>query len=139
MGWLIDLIIFLVVAALVLMVVDRMNLGISVGGFMNAVIAAAAIAVTSAVVLWLLVDVFGLSLANNLLGLIVGILVAALILWLAAKFIPGYSTDGFTGAIIGAIAIGVIYWLLNWLLEMLGLGGVDSPVGQIIYQVVALL
>ena len=126
MGWLLDLIIFLVVAAIVLMVVDRMNLGISVGGFLNAMIAAAAIAVTSAIVLWLL-GLLGISIGGGFLGLMVGILVAALILWLAAKFIPGYSTDGYTGAIIGAIAIGVLYWLINWLLGLFGIS-VDSLV-----------
>ena len=59
MGPVISFIIWLVVAALVIWLVARMNLGLEVRGFGAAMIAALVISFISAIVVWLL-SLFGL-------------------------------------------------------------------------------
>ena len=54
MGIFLGFIVWLVVAAVVLLIVDRLNLGLKVGTFMNAALAAIVIAVVAAVLGWLL-------------------------------------------------------------------------------------
>ncbi|MFN2114322.1 MAG: phage holin family protein [Anaerolineae bacterium] len=119
MDFLISAIVNLVVSALILIVVDRLNLGLSVGGFMNAVIAAIGIAIANFIVLWL-VTAAGLDLSDNnmIVAAIVYLLVAAAGIWLASIFLPGFSTDGFTGAIVAAIAIAVIVWIVDFVIAM---------------------
>ena len=103
----------LVVAAVVLLIVDKFNVGLKVGGFVNAAVSALAIAVVGALVMWFL-GIFGITIGGGFLGAIVFLVVAAVILILAAKIIPGFEVSGFGGAVISAIAIGVVYWLLEW-------------------------
>lgn len=116
-----SLLVTLVVAAVVIFIVGKMNLGLSVGSFMNALVAAIVIAVVTAVVLWLL-GLFGITLTNaTLWGAIVSLIVAAVILMISDKFLPGMSVAGFSGAIIAAIAIGVVNWIILWLLGLFGI------------------
>ncbi len=103
----------LFVAAVVLLIVDKLNVGLKVGGFVNAMVAALAIAVVNALVMWFL-GLFGVAIGGALLGAIVTLIVAAVVLMLAAKIMPGLEVSGFGGAAISAIAIGVVYWLLEW-------------------------
>ena len=110
----------LVAAAVVLLIVSRLNLGLSVDGFGGAVVAAIVIAVVGAIVMWLL-GLLGISLGGGFLGVIVTLVVAAVILLLSARFLPGLKVNGFTGAIVAAIGIAVVAWLLSWLLGMFGL------------------
>jgi putative membrane protein len=120
MGILINIIIALVVTAVVLLIVDRLNLGLSVDGFGSAVIAALVIAIVGGVVLWLL-GLLGISVGGGLLGAIVYLVVAAVILLISDRFLPGLSVSGFVGAIIASIAIAVVTWIIAWLLGLLGI------------------
>lgn len=104
-------------AAVVIFIVSRLNLGLSVTGFVPALIAAAAIAIISAVFTWLL-GALGITFGVGLLGSIVSLIVAALVLMLAARFVPGLTVAGFTGALIAAVAIAVVTWLISWVLSL---------------------
>jgi putative membrane protein len=122
MGIVFGSLIALVVAAVVLLIVSRFNLGLKVDGFVSAIIAAIVIAIVTAIILWLL-GLFGISVgaAGGILGWIVTIVVAAVVLIVAAKLLPGLTVAGFSGAVIAAIAIGVVGWIISWLLGLLGI------------------
>jgi putative membrane protein len=120
MGVIWSAIVAVVVAAVVLLIVSRLNLGLSVTGFGAAAIAAIVIAIVGAVVVWLL-GLFGLSIGSGWLGALVFLVVAAIVLMISDKFVPGMTVKGFTGAIVAAIAIAVVYFLLAWLLGLFGI------------------
>ncbi len=116
MGQIIGFIVGVIIAAVVLLIVSRLNLGLSVAGFSAAVIGAIVISLVSSVVLWLL-GLFGVQISGgSLLNVLVWLVVSAVILIIAAKFIPGLTVQGFTGGIIAAIAMAVIYWLFSLIL-----------------------
>jgi putative membrane protein len=120
MGVIWSVIVAIVVAAVVLLIVSRFNLGLNVSGFGAAAISAVVIAIIGAIVNWLL-GLLGLSIGGGWLGALVFLVVAALVLLLAARFVPGLTVKGFMGAIVAAIAIGVVYWILVWLLGLFGI------------------
>ncbi len=120
MGPIFSFIIWLVVAALVLWLVARMNIGLEVRGFGAAMIGALVISLITTVVVWGL-SLFGLTIGGGLLGLIVAIIVAALVLMFAGAILPGLKVNGFNGAIVAAIAIGVVGWLVTWALGLFGI------------------
>jgi putative membrane protein len=123
MGGLISLIVYFLVAALVIWIVGRMNLGLTVKSYGAAIIAAIVIALIAWVIWWLL-GLFGISMAGGWLAAIINLLVAALVLLLAGRWLSGLEVKGYTGAIVAAIAIGVVGWLINWVLSLLGIGPV---------------
>jgi putative membrane protein len=110
----------LVAAAVVIYIVGRLNLGMTVDGFVPAIIAAAAIAIIGGIIAWLL-SVLGITIGGGWLGAIINLIVAAVVLLLADRFVKGMKVNGFVGAIVAAIAIGVVTWIINWLLGLLGL------------------
>ena len=116
----ISFLVALVVSALVIYIVGRLNLGLTVSGFGAAIIAALVIAIVGAIVYWLL-GLIGLTFGGGWFGAIIYIIVAAIILMISDRFVPGMKVKGFTGAIIAAIAIGVVSWIVTWLLGLLGL------------------
>jgi putative membrane protein len=120
MGVIWSFIVAVVVAAVVLLIVSRLNLGLSVSGFGAAAISAIVIAIVGAVVVWLL-GLLGLSIGGGWFGALVYLVVAAVVLLLAARFVPGLQVKGFMGAVVAAIAIGVVYYLLAWLLGLFGI------------------
>jgi putative membrane protein len=120
MGYIFSFIVALIVAALVIYIVGRLNLGLTVSGFGAAIIAALVIAIVGTIVLWLL-GLLGLTIGGGLLGAIIYIIVAAIILMISDRFVPGMKVKGFTGAIIAAIAIGVVAWIVTWLLGLIGI------------------
>lgn len=114
-------IVSILVAAVVIYVVGRLNLGLSVENFTSAIIAAVVIGLITGVIVWLL-GLLGITLGGTgLLAGIVAVLVAAVVLLISDRFVPGMKVKGFAGAIIAAIAIGVINWLILWVLGLLGL------------------
>lgn len=114
-------VIALLLAALVIFIVGRLNLGLTVDSFVSAIIAAAVIAVVTWLVVWLL-GLIGISLGGpGLLNAIVALIVAALVLMFSDRFVSGMKVNGFGGAIVAAIAIAVVTWLANWLLGLFGL------------------
>ena len=120
MDILIGMIITVVVAAIVLIVVDKLNLGLSVDGFGSAIIAAIVIAIVGGVIIWLL-GLIGITFGGGILGALVYLITAAVILMISDRFLPGLSVAGFSGAIIAAISIGVVNWLIVWLLGLFGI------------------
>jgi len=120
MGYLINFLVALIVAALVIYIVGRLNLGLTVSGFGAAIIAALVISIVGTIVLWLL-SFLGLTFGGGLLGAIIYIIVAAIVLMISDRFVPGMKVNGFTGAIIAAIAIGVVAWIVTWLLGLIGI------------------
>ena len=120
MGVILNAILMVVVAAVVILIVSKLNLGLSVAGFGAAIIAAVVIAVVGAVIVWLL-GLLGISLGGGLLGVIVYLIVAAVVLMISDKFVPGMKVNGFVGAIVAAIAIGVVSFIVVWFLGLLGI------------------
>ena len=120
MGAILNFVIALLISALVIWIVSKLNLGLTVRGYGAAIIAALVIAVVGAVILWLL-GLLGITIGGGILGAIVALIVAAVVLLLSDRFVPGMQVKGFTGAIIAAIAIAVISWIVYWLLGSLGL------------------
>lgn len=118
MGPILSFIVWLVVAAVVLLIVDRLNMGIKVGNFKNAALAAIVIAIVAAVVGWFL-SLVGFTLGGGFLGAIVALIVAAVVLYFSAKIFKGMTVDGFKGAFIGAIGIAVVGYVLNWLVGLI--------------------
>jgi putative membrane protein len=110
----------LVAAAVVIYIVGRLNLGMTVDGFVPAIIAAAVIAIVGGIIYWLL-GVLGITIGGGWLGAIINLIVAAVVLLISDRFVKGLKVNGFVGAIIAAIAIGVVTWVINWLLGLLGL------------------
>jgi len=120
MNLLIGLIIAILIAAVVIWIVSKLNLGLSVDGYGSAIIAAIVIGIVNAIVFWLL-GLLRITVGGGFLGPVVLLIIAAVVLLLSDKILPGMKVDGFLGAIIAAIAIGVIYWLLFLLLAPIGL------------------
>lgn len=121
MGALISAIIYLVVAALVIWIVAKLNLGLSVRGFGAAIIAALVIAIVTAVLAWLL-GLLGITIGGTgLLAAILALIVAAVVLMISDRFVPGMEVKGFTGALVAAIGIAVVGWLVSWVLGLLGI------------------
>jgi putative membrane protein len=120
MGAILNFVIALLISALVIWIVSRLNLGLTVRGYGAAIIAALVIAVVGGVILWLL-GLLGITIGGGLLGAIVLLIVAAVVLMLSDKFVPGMEVKGFSGAIIAAIAIAVVSWIISWLFGLLGI------------------
>jgi putative membrane protein len=121
MGALISAVIYLIVAALVIWIVAKLNLGLSVRGFGAAIMAAVIIAIVTAVVAWVL-GLLGITLGGTgLLAAIIALIVAAVVLMISDRFVPGMEVHGFTGAIVAAIGIAVVGWLVSWVLGLLGI------------------
>jgi len=120
MGVILNTIIALLISALVIWIVSKLNLGLTVRGFGAAIIAAIVIAVVAAIVFWLL-GLLNITIAGGLIGWIIMLIIAAVILMFSDKFVPGMEVKGFKGAIIAAIGIGVVSWIISWILGLLGL------------------
>ncbi len=120
LGTILGILLALVAAAVVIYIVGRLNLGMTVDGFVPAIIAAAAIAIVGGLIAWLL-GALGITITGGWLGAIINLVIAAIVLLLADRFVKGMKVNGFVGAIVAAIAIGVVTWIINWLLGLLGL------------------
>ena len=117
---LLNIAVYLVVSAIVILIVGKMNLGLTVKSFGSAIMAALVIAIVGGLVVWGL-GLFGITLTGGLLAAIVNLIVAALVLMIADKFLPGTEVHGFMGAIIAALAIGVVGWAVTWALSLFGI------------------
>ena len=119
-GTLLNIAVYLVVSAIVILIVGKLNLGLTVKSFGSAIMAALVIALVAGVVVWGL-GIFGITLTGGWLAAIVNLIVAALVLMIADKFLPGMEVHGFMGAIIAALAIGVVGWAVTWALSLFGI------------------
>ena len=119
MGVLVGIIVTFLVAALVIYIVGRLDLGLTVKSYGTAFVLAIFIAIVGGILVWLfgLLDL-GFS---GLIGAIINLIVAALVIMFSASLLPGVKVHGFGGAILAAVAIGIFSWIINWLLGLLGL------------------
>lgn len=114
MGWLISFVVAWLLAALVIFIVGRLGLGMTVDGFVPALIAAAVIAIVATAVNWLL-GLVGITTGNpGFWGALVSLVVAAVVLLISDRFVKGMKVNGFVGALVAAVAIGVVGFLANW-------------------------
>ncbi len=121
MLWLIlGIVIAVVLNALVIWIVGRLNLGLRVSGFASAIIAAIVIAVVAWLITWLL-GVLGISIGGGWVGALVSLIIAAIVLLISDRFLSGLEVHGFVGAIIAAIAIAILTWLIAVVLGALGI------------------
>ncbi|RPJ49775.1 MAG: hypothetical protein EHM21_06325 [Chloroflexi bacterium] len=120
MNYFVNFLVALVVSALVIYIVGRLNLGLTVSGFGAAIITALVISIVGTIIWWLL-GLIGLSLGGGLIGAIIYIIIAAIVIRISDRFVPGMQTQGFTGAVVAAIAIGVVGWIVTWLLGLFGI------------------
>jgi putative membrane protein len=119
-GTLITILLYWVVAALVIFIVGKLNLGLQVKSFGTALLAALVIALVAGVLGWLF-GLFGLTMGAGLLAALINLVVAALVLLISDKFLSGMEVHGFMGAIVAAIAIGAVGWVVTWLLSLFGI------------------
>lgn len=119
-GTLISVLLYWVVAALVIFIVGKLNLGLQVKGFGAALLAALVIALVAGVFGWVF-SLLGLTLGTGLLAALINLVVAAIVLIISDKFLSGMEVHGFMGAIVAAIAIGAVGWVVTWLLSLFGI------------------
>ncbi len=119
-GTLISMLVYWVVAALVIFIVGKLNLGLQVKSFGAALMAALVIALVAGVLGWVF-SLFGFTLGTGLLAALINLVVAALVLMISDKFLSGMEVHGFMGAIVAAIAIGAVGWGVTWLLSLFGI------------------
>ena len=106
------------VGAVVLMIISRLNLGLTVDGFGAAFIASAVISIVAGLITWLL-GLIGITLGGaGLIAAVVSVVVSAGVLLVSDRFVKGMKVNGFAGAIIAAISYGVIAWLFHWVLNL---------------------
>jgi putative membrane protein len=115
MGTILAIIIGGLISGLIIWIVGKLNLGMSVSGFVPAFIAGFVIAIVAGIINWLLA-VLGISVGGGFLGSIVNLIVAAIVLMISGSIVPGMSVKGFSGALVAAIAIGVVGWLVGLVL-----------------------
>ena len=120
MGPLLAIVLAILINALIIWIVGKLNLGLTVRGYVGAIVAAIIIAIVSWVVFWLL-GLIGITIGGGLLWAIAALIIAAVILLISDKFLPGLEVEGFGGAIVAAIAMAVVAWIVWWLLGLLGL------------------
>lgn len=123
---LLSIVIGLLLYALVIYIVGRLNMGLTVANFTSALIAGAVIAIVAWLVWWLL-GLIGIGGGSGIIAAIVNLVVAAVILLIADRFVPGLKVNGFVGALIAAVLIAVVAWLIGWLLGLLGFGVDANP------------
>lgn len=102
-GSLLGTIVRFIVSALVLMLVGWLLPGITVRGFMGALLAAVVIAVLG----YLAELILGEKVSPQSRG-IVGFIVAAIVIYLAQFIVPNYLSVNILGALLSALVIGVI-------------------------------
>jgi putative membrane protein len=120
LGTLLGILLALVLAAVVIVIVSKLNLGLTVDGFGPAIIAAAVIAIVGGLIYWLL-GVLGITIGGGWLGAIINLIIAAVVLLTAGRMLKGLKVNGFVGALVAAIAIGVVTWVINWFLGLIGI------------------
>ena len=106
MGPLLTIFAYLVLAAVLLLLVDRLNLGMSVSGFGTAMVVAIVLAAFG---LLFLLMTLPFKLAGEAVdGVLVNWLIAAFLLWLAGKFVPGFVVRRFTSALLAALVLALM-------------------------------
>ncbi|NTU85454.1 MAG: phage holin family protein [Chloroflexales bacterium] len=115
-----NLILTWVVTALSLLLITRLNVGITVQSFGTALIAALVIGLVNAF-LGPIVKLLSLPFIILTLGLF-AFVVNALLFWAAAGLVKGFSLrNGFWSALIGSVLLSIANAVIFWLLSLVGL------------------
>lgn len=114
LGWALAM----VLGAVILMVISRLNLGLTVESFGAAFIASIVISFIGGIVSWLL-TLIGFPFDNlKLIGALLVVVIAAVILMISDRLLSGLKVNGFSGALIAAVAYGVGVFLINWVIGL---------------------
>lgn len=110
-----NLLVTWLVTALSLLLITRLNLGITVRDFSSALVAALVIGLVNAI-LGPILRFLTLPLTILTLGLF-ALVVNALLFWLAAGLVKGFKLrDGFWSALLGSVLLSIINAVFFWLL-----------------------
>jgi putative membrane protein len=108
----------MVLGAVILMVISRLNLGLTVESFGAAFIASIVISFIGGIVSWLL-TLIGFPFDNlKLIGALLVVVIAAVVLMISDRLLSGLKVNGFSGALIAAVAYGVGVFLINWVIGL---------------------
>jgi putative membrane protein len=108
-----------IITAVILLIIDRLNVGIRVESFGIALLAALVIAVLNAV-LGTILRLLALPLnliTLFLLSWLISWVITAIILYAAAKIVRGFEIKSFGSALIGALVMAILNWGADWLLQ----------------------
>ncbi len=115
-----SILIALVLNALALIITAYVVPGISVSGFLSAILAAIVLGLINTFIKPLLVF---LTAPLNFLTLgLFSFVVNAFVLWLVTFFVPGFRVDSLLSAILGAIVLSVVSTILAMLLKDVAVG-----------------
>jgi len=103
-----------VISALLLLVVARVVPGITVNGFVAALIAALVIGLVNATIGTIL-KVLTFPLTILTLGIFL-LIINALMLMLASKLVRGFHVSGFVPAFWGALVLSLLHMVLRWVM-----------------------
>ena len=115
LGWIFGIIVSWIVAAIVLILVDRLEIGVHVESIGTAIVAAAVIAVLDV----FLGGVLGVLVAPlnwitfGLLSWLFGWIINAIVLYAASKLTEGFTISKFTAALVAALVLSVASWALS--------------------------
>jgi putative membrane protein len=110
-----------IVTALSLLLITRLDIGITVRDFGTALIAAVVIGLVNGI-LGPILGLLALPLTILTLGLF-AFVVNALLFWAAAGLVKGFSLrNGFWSALLGSVVLSLCNSLIFWLLGLLGIG-----------------
>lgn len=101
-----------VFAAVMLLIVDRLNIGLKVGGFSGAMVAALVIAIVN-LILGTLLQVLSLPLnvlTCGLLSWLITWIIAAIVLWVSDKLLRSFEIVNFVSAMVAALVLAVLSW-----------------------------
>ncbi len=121
MNWILSVIIWWLISAVILLILDRLNIGIKVGDFGTALVAALVIAVLN-LVLGTILRLLALPLnliTLFLLSWLISWFIYAIVLYVAAKIVRGFEIRSFLSALIGALVMAILNWGADWLLQRL--------------------
>ena len=118
---LLTLILTWIVSALSLIIITRLDVGVSVRSFDRALVAALVIGLVNAV-LGPILGLLALPLTILSVGLF-ALIINALLFWLAAAIVSGfYLRNGFWSALIGSLLLSLSNAIIFWILGLLGIG-----------------
>ncbi len=119
MNWILSIIIWWLISAVILLILDRLNIGIKVGNIGTALVAALVIAVLN-LVLGTILRLLALPLnliTLFLLSWLISWFIYAIVLYVAAKLVRGFEIRNFLSALIGALVMAILNWGADWLLQ----------------------
>ena len=121
MNWILTIIVTWLISAVILLVLDRLNIGIKVGNIGAALVAALVIAVLNFILgTFLRLLALPLNLITLfLLSWLISWFIYAIVLYVAAKIVRGFEIRNFLSALIGALVMAILNGGVGWLLQQI--------------------